>query len=197
MLSGSNLGFSHMNDSVLLWIVCAVLVFWFVGAYNRLVRLRAKAIASFALLEGLFDQYIVAVRAHGLGLGSQQLLDDCATQNDGFLIAWQGLSAAVEQFGASLRAVHLQPLDGPAMSALSTAHGTLGLSWERLRCLPDDLAGPTLPDDFLAQWAHITIQVEMAQSEFNRLVLDYNEAIGQFPALLLAWIFDFKPAQSI
>jgi LemA protein len=36
-----------MSSSVVFWIVAAVLLFWTVGAYNRLMRLRADANAAF------------------------------------------------------------------------------------------------------------------------------------------------------
>ena len=44
-----------MNDFALGWFFVAILVFWFVGAYNRLVRLRSKAIVAFLTLGQLFD----------------------------------------------------------------------------------------------------------------------------------------------
>ncbi len=34
-------------DSALPWVALAVILFWSVGAYNRLVRLRSQAIAAF------------------------------------------------------------------------------------------------------------------------------------------------------
>jgi LemA protein len=197
LVSGSILGLSCMNDFALGWFFVAILVFWFVGAYNRLVRLRSKAIVSFLTLEQLFDQYITAVRMSDLASDHQRSLEKSELHREGFWVSWQGLSAAADQFAASLRASHLRPLDEPTINALKTAHDTLMLSWERLRNLPPDLSGHKLPDEFQIQWAHIAAQVEVTQSEFNRLVLEYNEAIGQFPALLLAWIFDFRRAQPI
>lgn len=186
-----------MNEFALGWFFVAILVFWFVGAYNRLVRLRSKAIASFLVVERLFDQYITAVRERGLESDPQRSPENSELYSIGFLTAWQGLSSAADQFGASLRACHLQPLDGPNMSALKTAHDTLILSYERFRNQPHDSPSQGLIDAFQTQWSHIAAQVEVTQSEFNRLVFDYNEAISQFPALLLAWIFDFKPAQPV
>ena len=36
-----------------------------------------------------------------------------------------------------------------------------------------------------------------AVEQFNRAVADYNRAIAQFPAMLLAWVFDFKPGRPL
>jgi len=83
------------------------------------------------------------------------------------------------------------------MRALQTAHETLCESWSRLRDEPPDLAGEPLPAVLQQQWEHITLQAANAKQEFNRLVQDYNDAIVQFPAHLLAWLFGFKPAHTI
>ncbi len=42
---------SVLPDSLAGWIVVAVLLFWFVGAYNRLVRLRASVLQAYAALD--------------------------------------------------------------------------------------------------------------------------------------------------
>ncbi|WP_442975247.1 hypothetical protein, partial [Salmonella enterica] len=33
--------------------------------------------------------------------------------------------------------------------------------------------------------------------QFNTAVTDYNDAVGQFPAVLLAWLFGFRPASGL
>ena len=83
------------------------------------------------------------------------------------------------------------------MSALKTAHETLSLSWSRLQDLPPDLAGPALPLTLQSEWEQVQRQAEAARIEFNRLVTNYNDAIAQFPAMMLATVFGFKPAQPI
>ena len=39
---------SVLPESLAGWIAVAVLLFWFVGAYNRLVRLRAAVLQAYA-----------------------------------------------------------------------------------------------------------------------------------------------------
>ncbi|MEO8121603.1 MAG: LemA family protein, partial [Rhodoferax sp.] len=146
--------------------------------------------------EALLNQYITMVKTN---------LPETGGANDAHLdsqvheasAAWAGLAAAVEQFNASLKVAHAHPLQGPTMRALSTALDTLYLSWSRLRDLPADLAGPTLPDMLSSQWEQVAAQVEAARIEFNCRVGNYNEAIDQFPARVLAWVFGFKSAQPI
>lgn len=184
-----------MNDSVILWLVIAIVLFWWMGAYNRLIRLRSQANIAFAALEGLFDQYLLMVKAnlpHGVEIVDAH---DAGHGHDRSSAAWAGLAAAAEQFNASLKVAHAHPLNAPTTSALKTAFETLCLSWSRLQDLPPDLAGPPLPGALQSQWERVAFQVEIARTEFNRTVTNYNEAINQFPALLLTWVFGFKPAQ--
>jgi LemA protein len=185
-----------MSNSLMVWIAIAVLLFWSMGAYNRLMRLRSQGILAFAALEALLSQYGVMVKANVPEKGVSDVPRE-VPEHDAASAAWAGLAAAVEQFNVSLKVAHTRPLHGPTMGALRTAFETLCLSWSRLRDLPSDRVGPALPGTLQSQWEQVAAQVEVARTEFNRRVANYNEAIAQFPALLLAWLFGFKPAQPI
>lgn len=174
-----------MSGSVTILIACAVTLFWAIGAYNRLVRLRAHAIAAFAALDEQYHHYVLLVQTN-----FPVLADHAVSLR-------AGLAAAAQQFDASLRAARAHPLDVLAMRALETARQALDGSWVRLRNEPPDLAGPPLPETLQKQWEHIAMTAELAQAEFNRHVQAYNDAIAQFPARLLAWLFGFKPAHRI
>lgn len=182
-----------MGDSIVVWLTIAVLLFWAMGAYNRLMRLRSTAIAAFLALEVLFNQYLLLVQSN--------FYDGCERESregfDASTVACATLVGAAQQFNASLKVAHAHPLNGATTSALRTALETLCLSWSRLQELPSDLAGPALPNNLQAQWEHVYMQVAVCSVEFNRTVANYNEAIHQFPAILLAWLFGFKPAQPI
>lgn len=174
-----------MSGSVSFWIVSAVVLFWAIGAYNRLVRLRSKAIAAFAALDEQFRLYVTLV--HG---NFPVVSDDTVT-------ARAGLAGAAQQFDTSLRDARRHPLDAMAMRALETAYETLGSSWVRLCNEPPDLAGAPLPETLRQQWEHIVSNADRMKAEFNQHVQAYNEAIVQFPAGLLAGLFGFKPAYLI
>ena len=186
-----------MSDSVLVWFAIAVLLFWAMGAYNRLMRLRSQGIGAFVTLEGLFNQYVQLVKTSIPQVEAGHAAHEANQGRDASAAAWAGLLAATEQFNASLKVAHVRPLNGATMSALRTAFETMCLSWSRLRDLPPDLAGPALPGALQQQWEQLAFQAEMARAEFNRRVVNYNQAIRQFPALMLAWLFGFKPAQPI
>jgi LemA protein len=41
------------------------------------------------------------------------------------------------------------------------------------------------------------MQTHAATDQFDLAVGRYNEAIAQFPAVLLAWLFGFKPGRGV
>ena len=183
-----------MPSSVVLWSVAAVLLFWGVGAYNRLMRLRAEANAAFAALEAELAKQVALVR--------ECLPPPEPTQPaplDGEPTSfWAGLHGAAAQFAASLAVARSRPLEPDGIAALGAAQDVLAMAWERAeRDDAHDLAGPRLPDTLTARRAQIVIQTHAATDQFNQAVTRYNEGIGQFPAVVLAWLFGFKPGRGL
>jgi LemA protein len=182
-----------MPTSIVFWSLCAVLLFWMVGAYNRLMRLRADANAAFATLEAELSRQVDLVQ--------NQLPGPEATQPaslDGEGSFWAGLHGAAAQFAASLAAARSRPLEPAGIAALSAAQDVLAMAWERAeRDDAHDLAGPRLPDTVTSRRAHLALQTHAATEQFNKAVVRYNQAIAQFPAVLLAWLFGFKPGRGV
>lgn len=191
---------SDMPDSLPLWILGAVALFWFVGAYNRVVRLRSGALQAYAALDAAlvrqldFVQTRVAETAPAVPEGAS---------------ADASLQAAADQLVTLLAATRQKPLDPAGIAALATAlHVMLG-AWQRLH--PDAVvsfeADGTLSrpaplaarDDAAAgsapiAWPEPSAAAEIARNHFNLAVAQYNAAIAQFPALLVAWIMQLRPA---
>ena len=182
-----------MPTSIVFWSLAAVLLFWSVGAYNRLMRLRADANAAFATLEAELSRQVDLVR--------NQLPGPEATQPaslDGEGSFWAGLHGAAAQFAASLAAARSRPLEPAGIAALSAAQDVLAMAWERAeRDDAHDLAGPRLPDTVTSRRAQLALQTHAASEQFNQAVVCYNQAIAQFPAMLLAWLFGFKPGRGV
>ncbi len=164
-----------MSSSVSLWFGAAVLLFWAVGAYNRLVRLRSQGIAAFAVLEGLVNQF--------MPMASPEVTDSAA------------LVAAADQCRVALKMCRSQPLQGATIGALTMAYETMCLSWSRQRQHGPRGSAPESSEDLPLQWDQLVVQTEMARTEFNKTVARYNAAVTQFPAVLLARLFGFRPAQ--
>ncbi|ABM35066.1 LemA family protein [Paracidovorax citrulli] len=193
------------------WIFLAVLLFWAVGAYNRLVRLRSAAIQAFGGLDVHF------VRITGM-LGEYEAAQSPAlpAQSEVRTALW----AATTQFGACLAVARARPLDGGAAAALAAAREVLRTAWAAMaraaREPREGAAGPGgggagMPDspppamapgeDALAlweqRWQELWAHAALATGQFNDAVGSYNGAIRQFPARLLAWLFGFHAAQAL
>jgi LemA protein len=182
-----------MSSSVILWSLSAVLLFWAVGAYNRLVRLRSDANTAFANLEAELANQVALVRDQ---LPKPEATQPAALDDDRSF--WTGLHAAASQFAASLAAARARPLEPQGIAALGAAQDVLAMAWERAeRDDAHDLAGPRLPDTVTSRRAQLTMQTHAATDQFDRAVARYNAAITQFPAVLLAWLFGFKPGRGL
>jgi LemA protein len=182
-----------MPSSIVLWSVAAVLLFWCVGAYNRLMRLRSDANTAFAALEAELSKQVDLVH--------ECLPPPDATQpaplagDPGF---WSGLQGAAAQFNASLAVARARPLEPQRIAALTAAQNVLSMAWERAeRDDAHDLAGPRLPETLTTRRAQIVMQTHAAIEHFDQAVARYNSGISQFPAVLLAWLFGFKPGRGV
>ena len=166
----------------------AVLLFWGVGAYNRLVRLRAEAKSTFQALEAELAKQVELVRNQLPPLANGQ-----PTSQDDDTTFWTALHGAATQFAASLSAAKSKPLEPEGIAALSAAQDVLTMAWERAeRDDAHDLAGARLPDTVIARRAQVSMQANAAVEQFDLAVARYNQAIAQFPAAVLAWLFGFK-----
>ena len=183
-----------MTQSLLAWIAAAVLLFWAVGAYNRLVRLRADILAAFGQLDAQLQQELRLIQS----LVEDPAPPDSIFPGQGQPSFWDALRGAAAQLSAALSTARARPLDAARMQALTAAGGVLRMAWERVeREDTHDLAGPRLPETLSATRAQLLTQVQAAIDQFNQAVRRYNEAVAQFPAVVLAWVFGFKAGQPL
>lgn len=168
-------------------LACAVALFWAIGAYGRLMRLRGKVKKSFAALDAVMLRELTWMQARlPPDLRGENRPAPAATLGDESRAALTRLWSACEQ--------------------LATAHDTLGAAWQRaidhLAAAPEAAAAPDLPDapeaapgadsartdsaQLAAHRMHLLHQSLPLREAFNAAVLAYNRAIAQFPASLLA-----------
>ncbi|NML48357.1 LemA family protein [Ramlibacter sp. G-1-2-2] len=182
-----------MDSSLVPWIVAAVTLFWAVGAYNRLVRLRSEANAAFAQLETELAKQVALVTSC---IPPEE--DQHASQFSGGSAFWGGLQGAAAQLSVALSSARARPLDAERIATLGAAQEVLGTAWERAeRDDAHDLAGPRLPHNVGGERQHMVHTAQAAAEHFNEAVTRYNEAIQQFPAQLLAWLFGFQPGRGL
>lgn len=188
-----------LPDSLPWWIAGALLVFWFVGAYNRMLRLRAAALKAYAELDAAMVRQLDFVQSHAQG--------EVPTPWD--VSAGASLQAAAGQLATLLGSTRPRPLDPTGMAALGTAMHVLLAAWMHLH--PDSVVS-FAPDGTLSRpaplqpgeepqaegaalaWPEPSAAAEIARSRFNQAVAEYNAAIAQFPALLVAWFMQLRRA---
>jgi LemA protein len=173
----------------------AVAVFWALGAYNRLMRLRAGLLLSFANLSSTLRRQLQPLQA-SLAVRAQQASanERPASAPDPY---WAALDGALIQFVAALEAAGNAPLRRATMLALQTGEQVLELAWQRLgdACAQAGAeGGATGLAECRLQWEQLRLFSSVAHAAFTHAVAQYNQAIAQFPASLLAWIFGFEPA---
>lgn len=177
-----------MWSSPLIWIVVAIVIFWAVGAYNRLVRLRSSAIQAFGSLDAHLLRWLAM-------LGEFEAAQATAGTSGGEVR--NSLRGAVTQLSASLAVARARPLQGDAVAALSAACAALDAVWQNLQPPADADEAVRRMSPWRARWDELRSHNEQAAQLFNDAVLQYNAGIGQFPALLLAWIFGFTTARAL
>lgn len=183
-----------MTGSIGWWVGAAVLLFWGVGAYNRLVRLRAEANTAFAALDAQWQRQLALVEAT---LPQPSQLTQPAELMDDITLLWAALRGAAAQLAASLAAMRPRPLQAEAAAALGAAQDVLATAWQRVQQDANDLAGSSLPDTVAAHWQQLMNETGKSRGQFNDAVARYNAAIAQFPAVLLAWLFGLRPAGTV
>ena len=182
-------------------LACAVALFWAIGAYGRLMRLRGKVKKSFAALDAVMLRELTWMQARlPPDLRGENRPAPAATLGDESRAALTRLWSACEQLAAVLARARQDPCQPPALESLATAHDTLGAAWQR--AIDHLAAAPDLPDapeaapgadsartdsaQLAAHRMHLLHQSLPLREAFNAAVLAYNRAIAQFPASLLA-----------
>ena len=165
--------------------LCALLLFWMVGAYNRMVNLRNALVARFASVDELCRQ------RHAL-LDKQVELLAAALASAGPRL--DALRAACRQADAAREHARARPGAAGAVTSLRVAEEILADA--RARLPVQTVAGAELPD-INAKLTDGDTTLAFARREFNAAVAAYNAAVRQFPTALIAWLFGFRPGATL
>jgi LemA protein len=136
-------------------------LFWAVGAYNRLVRLRSDANTAFAALESELTKQVQLVHAC---VPPEE--DQPQSQFSGGSAFWGGLQGAAAQLAATLARPRPSRWTRSASPRSGAAQEVLAMAWDRAeRDDAHDLAGPRLPENFSSERQQM---VRMAQAATER-----------------------------
>ena len=172
-------------------LVAALLVFWMLGAYNRLVALRGAIGRAWQQVDDLLQR-----RAAALLPLVAELRGPMAAEQ-GALEAWLAAQAAVRAAADQLRA---RPVAAPHALELATAEAGLAAAGSRVRALVDQHSGlraEAAVAPHLAELAEVEKRMPFARQLYNEAAAAYNEALHEFPTRLLAVVYGFAPAERL
>lgn len=170
------------TGGIVVFAVAAILIFWVVGAHNRLVALRNGIVALFAPVDEQF-------RARQLLL--RQQIDAVAPHAGEAADVLDALSAALSQADAACAHACTHPGAAGATASLRLADEILDAA--RARLPPDWLADEALAE-INARLVQTQASLDFTRRQFNEAVTSYNHAVRQFPTWIVAALFGFRPA---
>ena len=169
-------------------VVAAVLGFWMLGAYNRLVRLRQAIALSFAQVDAQLQQ-----RHELIPQLTQVAAPFLADQPD----ALAAVEAARNQARAAADHAAARPNAGRTLASLALAeevlHGALSRLMAHVKASAPLRAEPGLRE-VVEGLAAAQNRLSVAKQQFNDAVIEYNRGVRQFPTRLIAGLFGFHVA---
>lgn len=171
------------SSQTLLWTVAAALLFWGVGAYNRLVRMRNAIQQHYAALDARVLRRNEGVAALAAALAP--LVEPALVET---------LQAALGQSQAAREQARKTPCDARAITNLGVTETVLGDARLRLAGVlaqqGESLGASSVPA-LVDQVTQAETALGFAREQFNRAAAEYNAAVRQFPTRLLAALFGF------
>lgn len=177
-----------------LWVLIltsAVLVFWTVGAYNRLVRLKNAIHTAFTQL----DEHLR--RRHDLVDRLVEVVRDPLAQERAAL---DNLQAAGQQAREAADRARGAPLQAGPLGALAGGEQTLAGGLQRVLALIEhhgELAQDASVREIAQALEDIRLRIGFARVAYNDQVLAFNQASAQFPTLVLARVLGFFPLEPL
>ena len=174
-----------------MWIAAgglAVIAAWGIAAYNALVQRRNRIANAFGQIDVQLKRRYDLV-PNLVEVAKRYLAHEAATLEAVVRARSTAVGAAV--------AVRREPTNAQAVQALTLAEEGLGGSLGRLMVVAEDY--PDLKADatmrsLSEELTSTENRVGFARQAYNDEVLAYNDAAGQFPAVIVARLFGFLPA---
>jgi len=168
--------------------LAAVLLFWSVGAYNRLVTLRNAIAAAWAKVDEALRQ------RHAAAAPLLAALREPLAAEQGALDAWQAASAEAARTAAVMAA---KPVVQAHAQAWAAAEAAQAAAASRVFALLEQHTELRVQEPVAKQalaWRDAAKRLGFARQLFNEAATPYNEAIRAFPTRLLVGMFRFEAA---
>jgi LemA protein len=176
------------TELLLALAAAAVLLFWAVGAYNRLVAWRNRIAQAWAKLHSSLHQRAGVVQPLAAVLRVPMAAEH------GALEAWL---TAHTQAQAAATALAARPVSPTLAQAWVVAEAQLAASTSRVLALLDQhsaLRGHPVVTTLTTTWHGAQARLPFAREAFNDVARRYNDALAVFPTSLAARLFGFSAA---
>lgn len=167
-----------MSVPVWFWLLAAVLVFWCVGVYNRVMRLKARSVEALGALEKRTQEWVLLIRG---GLPAE----------------WSALHALARALDDAGKSALASPLARKTREEFGRSMDALQSQWTATCAAPSDLADTPFPVELQAPWDEASAHVQSARSDLNQKVQSYNEALQQFPASMVVGMMGFRATDTL
>jgi LemA protein len=188
-------------------MLLALVVFWAVGAYNRLAKLRSSCVQQFGVLDAHLGQWHAMLQE----FDAQQPAADAGATAQAHARA--ALTQTTAQLQAALVDARGRPLRETALASLEHACTVLEVAWlAMVKVTGDGSAAEALPpaetpgaaasgtamlQPWLQRWTEHQVRTRLGLQQFNAAATRHNAAIAQFPASLLGWLLGFRPVRCL
>jgi LemA protein len=176
------------TSNIIVLALGALLLFWAVGAYNRLVRLRNEISNAFSQID------VQLKRRHDL---IPNLVEVAGKYMEHERETLERVTAARAQVIAATDMVKAKPnLPGPILS-LGMAEGVLASAMGSFNAVMEaypELKADQRMSDLSEELTHTENKVAFSRQLFNDATLTYNNAAEQFPTNIVASLFGFGTA---
>jgi len=186
-----------------LLVFCAILAtlfFWAVGAYNRLMVLRANVAKQFAAVDAQLLRVLVWLQGN-LPASMRDMLSEMeeAALPEALLKNERDLKLLdiLEALSDSLDAARTQPLSPVVMQQVNENRLALA-AWAKAEVRAGQSGEATwFIDPLPYKFDRLKAQAWPLMDAYNQAAAKYNEAVSQFPASVLARQVKFVPAQTL
>ncbi len=164
-----------------LGLFLALTLFWGVGAYNRLVRLRAEVIRQWSSVDAVWTRLLVRMQG---GVAARHSLASGGSEQE-----TQALQFACEDLLEALSQYRLLPLDQEWQKRVVAQHFKV-MSEMRLLLQSENLA---IKPDLEIAINRLRQTLRTALIPYHGAVAAYNDALAMRPASWLAASFNLNP----
>ena len=176
-----------------LWIVVAMVLFWVVGLYNRLMRIRARSMAALRSVEKHMRHCIKLAQLHVNNADTAQATPSSCIP-DGLRREQAQLIANLQLLDQALKDARGIPLARHSVARVGELFEATQSLW-LANCNGSAEHGEgALPETVRMQWDVALAKAQTARAGLNTILFKYNEAVYQFPARLVVGVLGFRPA---